>query len=181
METIFDFIGGNSGQWEVRRMKTIVGEPIASVSHINIIPSTTLNLNKGIWTLKGIRSNLRYTEKEEKEKLLAIQADLGRSEATYAALIPMRKKSVWWELAQDERRQIFENQSHHTKIGLEFLPGIARRLFHSRDIGEPFDFLTWFEYAPEQEQNFEKLLEQLRSTAEWKYVDREIDMRLKRV
>jgi chlorite dismutase len=181
MDTIFDFIGGNSGQWEVVTMQTIIGEPIESVSHIQIQPSTTLKVNEGIWNLKGIRSNLRYTEKEEKEKLLAVQADLGRSEATYAALIPMRKNDTWWDLAQDERRKIFESQSHHTEIGLHFLPAIARRLFHSRDIGESFDFLTWFEYAPEHEAAFEDLLYKLRATAEWKYVDREIDIRLKRV
>ena len=181
MDTIFDFIGGHSGQWEVVTMQTIIGEPIESVSHIQIQPSTTLKVNEGIWNLKGIRSNLRYTEKEEKEKLLAVQADLGRSEATYAALIPMRKNDTWWDLAQDERRKIFESQSHHTEIGLQFLPTIARRLFHSRDIGESFDFLTWFEYAPAHETAFEDLLYKLRATAEWKYVDREIDIRLKRV
>jgi chlorite dismutase len=180
MDTIFDFIGGNSGQWEVMKMQTIVGEPLELVPYINIIPSTTLKVEQGIWTLKGIRSNLRYAEKDEKEKLTAIQPDLGRTEATYAALIPIRKNEAWWDLAQDQRRKIFENQSHHTQIGLQYLPAIARRLFHSRDIGEPFDFITWFEYDPEQATAFEELLFRLRSSEEWNYVDREIDIRLKK-
>ncbi|MFN8889797.1 MAG: chlorite dismutase, partial [Cyclobacteriaceae bacterium] len=58
---------------------------------------------------------------------------------------------------------------------------IARKLYHCRDIGEPFDFLTWFEYAPEHATAFEDLVGKLRETEEWKYVDREIDIRLTRV
>jgi hypothetical protein len=61
------------------------------------------------------------------------------------------------------------------------LPAIARKLYHCRDIGQPFDFLTWFEYAPEHEDIFEELVVSLRSTDEWKYVEREIDIRLKKV
>ena len=73
----------------------------------------------------------------------------GRPTADRAALIPLRKNAAWWALTQDERRHIFEAQSHHTQIGLDYLPAIARRLHHCRDLGEPqpFDFLTWFEFA----------------------------------
>ena len=44
---------------------------------------------------------------------------------------------------------IFEQRSHHIKDSLAFLPRIARRLYHARDLGQPFDFITWFEFAPE--------------------------------
>ncbi len=101
-----------------------------------------------------------------------------RSEATCAALIPIRKTAKWWDLAQDERRAIFEEQSRHIGIGLEYLPAVARRLHHSRELGEPFDFLTWFEYAPEHADAFEDMVGELRRTPEWQYVDREIDIRL---
>lgn len=180
MDTIFDFIGGNSGEWKVTGIQTIIGESLPFVTHIHIDSGSLTKTNLGIWTLKGFRSNLRYTEKIEKESLAAVQADLGRSEATLAALIPIRKNEAWWNLAQDERRKIFENQSHHTEIGLHYLPAIARKLYHSRDIQESFDFLTWFEYAPEHEEVFEELLYKLRSSEEWNYVDREIDIRLKK-
>jgi hypothetical protein len=40
---------------------------------------------------------------------------------------------------------------------MEYLPAVARRLHHSRELGEPFDFLTWFEYAPEHADAFEEL------------------------
>lgn len=50
----------------------------------------------------------------------------------------------------DERRDIFMAQSRHCAIGLRDLPAAVRRLHHCRDLGpdQPFDFLTWFEYAP---------------------------------
>jgi len=177
---IFDFIGGDNGQWEVTKMNTIIGEPLPNVSYLNIVQGSLQKTSEGLWALKGLTSNLRYTEKEEKQKLVAIQEGLGRTSATYAALIPLRKSEAWWTMAQDERRQIFENKSKHTEIGLEYLPAIARKLHHCRDIGEPFDFLTWFEYAPEEEEAFEKLLIALRKSEEWTYVDREIDIRLVR-
>ncbi len=73
---------------------------------------------------------------------------------------------------------MFEEQSNHISLGLEYLPAIARRLHHSRDLDEPFDFLTWFEYAPEHSDAFEELVRRLRETREWQYVDREVDVRL---
>jgi len=82
--------------------------------------------------------------------------------------------------AQDERRAVLEEQSRHIGIGLEYLPAVARRL-HSRDLGgEPFDFLTRFEYAPEDGAAFDALLRRLRATAEWRFIDREVDVRLVR-
>lgn len=100
--------------------------------------------------------------------------------ATRAALIPIAKSAEWWELSQDQRRTIFEEDSHHIAFGLDYLPAIARRLYHCRDLGEPFDFLTWFEYAPADAAAFEQLVLRLRRTREWDYVEREVDIRLAR-
>jgi chlorite dismutase len=101
-----------------------------------------------------------------------------RKGSTRAALIPITKSEAWWELAQDERRRIFEERSHHIATGLGYLPMIARRLHHGRDLGEPFDFLTWFEFGPEHADAFDELVGRLRETEEWAYVEREIDIRL---
>ncbi|MDP9443955.1 MAG: chlorite dismutase, partial [Actinomycetota bacterium] len=70
--------------------------------------------------------------------------------------------------------------SHHIEIGLEYLPPVARGLYHGRDLGEPFDFLTWFEYAPQHASAFEELVARLRQTREWEFVEREVDIRLNR-
>jgi chlorite dismutase len=122
----------------------------------------------------------RYTTRAEHDRLAAVQAPLDRAEATRAALIPIAKSGEWWELSQDERRAIFEEDSHHIALGLEVLPAVARRLFHGRDLGEPFDFLTWFEYAPADAASFDQLVTRLRETREWDYVEREVDIRLAR-
>jgi chlorite dismutase len=170
------FQGGGKGQWRVASQSVIAGEALAPVDFIAIdMPAPPPE-----WTLSGVVSNLRYTTAHERASLVARQAGLGRTGSRHAALIPIRKSPAWWALAQDERRAIYES-SAHTPIGLEYLPAIARRLHHSRDLGEPFDFLTWFEFAPEEEPAFDNLLARLRATEEWRYVDREIDIRLTRV
>ena len=177
-QNLFNFLGGDNGTWKVINMNTVSGESLDIVSYIDILQSDSVKENNAVWTLTGFTSNVRYAEKVEREKLNSVQAGLGRSEATCAALIPIRKNEIWWTMAQDERRKIFETTSHHTEIGLKYLPAIARKLYHCRDIGQPFDFLTWFEYAPENSNAFEDLVVSLRKNEEWQYVDREIDIRL---
>ena len=102
-------------------------------------------------------------------------------EATLAALIPITKSAAWWSLAQDERREILEDRSRHIAIGLEYLPAVARRLHHGRDLGEDFDFLTWFEFPQSAVADFDELLRRLRATEEWTYVEREVDIRVSRI
>jgi chlorite dismutase len=94
-------------------------------------------------------------------------------------MIPIRKSAAWWALSQDERREILEAKSHHISASLKYLPQVARQLYHCRDLGEPFDFITWFEYAPEHATAFEELVAMLRTTEEWTFVEREVDVRLR--
>ncbi len=63
---------------------------------------------------------------------------------------------------------------------MTYLPAVARRLYQARELGEAFDFLTWFEYAPEHASHFEELVQRLRASEEWSYVEREVDVRLSR-
>ncbi len=56
----------------------------------------------------------------------------------------------------------------------------SRRSPAGCDLGEAFDFLIWFEYAPQDAPAFEDLVSRLRATPEWDYVEREIDVRLAR-
>nr|WP_245395465.1 chlorite dismutase family protein [Anthocerotibacter panamensis] len=154
---------------------------MTAASRLVVIPGTGAQPPQGSsWILRGITSNERYVVREEKSALVSKQEGLGRPDSKRAALIPIRKKAVWWALAQDERREIFEAQSRHIGIGMQYLPAIARRLHHCRDLGheEPFDFLTWFEYASSDSAAFDELVKVLRASPEWEYVDREIDIRL---
>ena len=176
---LFSFAGGEHGDWVVRGQTTLQGDALESVARLAVHTSTAASAPSR-WCLRGITSNERYVERSEKVQLVGRQEGLGRAPATLAALIPIRKTPAWWALTQDERRAVFEAQSEHIGIGLRYLPAIARRLHHCRDLGpdEPFDFLTWFEFAPADERAFDDLLAKLRATAEWAYIDREIDIRL---
>ena len=132
----------------------------------------------GDWKLRGVTSYPRYSTVDELQKLTAVSPLLGREEARCAALIPIRKSDTWWTMGQDARREVFEGASQHIARSMKYLPAVARRLHHSRDLGEPFDFLTWFEYAPENAKAFEDLVAELRGSVEWRYVEREVDIRL---
>ena len=180
---LFSFVGGQAGAWHVTEMQSVAGEALARVERLDVVSGALSALPVGArWILRGLTSNERYVVGQERDQLATKQPGLGRPQATRAALIPIRKTAAWWGLPQDERRRIFEESSHHIERGLTVLPAIARRLHHCRDLGEdePFDFLTWFEYAPSDAAAFEALVAQLRATEEWAYVDREIDVRLVR-
>ncbi len=174
------FAGGRGGAWRVEGVEPVTGAPLPVVPRLAVLNGTTTAEPGVAWALRGVTSNARYTRRDEQEALASRQAGLGRPEATRAALIPITKSPAWWALTQDERRELFEETSHHIKIGLQYLPAVARRLYHGRDLGEPFDFLTWFEYAPQHAPAFEELVARLRQTREWEFVEREVDIRLTR-
>lgn len=181
MNNRYSFIGGKRGTWKVIDVRGIIGSNLEFVERLNVVNDAIGELPlDSSWMLHGFSSNVRYAMHDEVTALKAIQPVLNRSEAICAVLIPIKKSLQWWEMAQDERRAIFEEESHHTAVGMDYLPGVARRLLHCRDIGEPFDFLTWFEFAPEHTQSFDELLVRMRSSKEWDYVEREIEVRLER-
>jgi hypothetical protein len=177
---LITFLGGHVGRWQVAGMTALAGAPLATVERLAVVEGVGGEPDRSGWRLRGVVSNLRYTTRPEMGELRARSPALTRPAATQAAMIAIRKTPAWWDLPQDERRAIFEEQSRHTTIGLDYLPAIARRLHHSRDLGEAFDFLTWFEFAPEDTGAFDALLARLRATAEWRFVDREVELRLRR-
>ncbi len=163
----------------VLQMTTLVGQPLARVPRLAVYEGDGPPNTPCEWALRGVASHQRYVERAEGDLLSRTQAGLGRPQSKRAALIPITKSDAWWRLAQDERRAIFEDRSKHIASTLRFLPAIARRLHHARDLGEAFDFLTWFEYAPEHDALFDELVGMLRATEEWTYVEREVDIRLR--
>lgn len=174
------FVGSDVGTYRVLRMEAVVGEPLAPVTAVTSHPEhlALRDLPSSAWALRATSTQVRYVERSEQERLRPLQPPLGRQNCSHAALIPIRKADAWWDLPQDERRAIFEERSQHIASTLKYLPAIARRLHHSRELGEPFDFLTWFEYAAEHAELFEELVQGLRQTEEWQYVEREVDIRL---
>lgn len=181
-DRLYSFVAGQHGPWKIDTVRAVAGPSLEWAERLAIqnadVPALPAHAR---WVLRGVTSNQRYVTRPEQTALAAVQQGLGRSQATHAALIPITKNAAWWTLTQDERREIFEAQSAHIATGLRYLPAVARRLHHSRDLGEPFDFLTWFEYAPADAGAFEELVDALRRTEEWKYVEREVDIRLTRI
>lgn len=180
---VFSGTGGGQGDFRVVELRAVTGEGLPAAAAIarteaNAPPLPAANAS---WSLRGATGHLRYVERQEKATLAAVTPPLGRVTATCAALIPIRKSDAWWELTQDDRRAILADQSQHISVGLRYLPTVARKLYHCRELGEPFDFLTWFEFAPEAAPRFDELLAALRESAEWRYVDREVELRLERV
>lgn len=172
-------IGGAQGAWRVTAMDAVLGAPLSPVAAVTVIDGEAAPVAPA-WILRGVASHLRYTTHAERAELVQRQEGLGRPGASLAALIPLRKSPAWWALAQDERRRIIVDSSQHFSVGMRYLPAIARKLYHSRDLGEDFDFITWFEYAPGHAAAFAELLSLLRATEEWQYVDRELDIRMER-
>jgi len=178
---LFHFVAGDAGSWRIGSAQNIRGNPLPAAARIAVVHDTPgFHPAGAAWALRGVTSNERYVTRDEKTALLSRQEGLGRPQASCAALIPIRKTAAWWALPQDERRHILEEQSRHIAIGLKYLPAIARRLHHCRDLGgnEPFDFITWFEYAPADAAAFDELVAALRASPEWQYVEREVDVRL---
>ena len=171
------FSAGPSGPWIIESVRAIRGENLSMAPRLG---SGETAPPGSFWHLQGTASYERYTQRPEKTELVAIQPGLGRHEASYGALIPIAKDDAWWAMTPEERRSIFEEQSKHIAIGFKALPAIARKLYQSRDLGEPFDFLTWFEFAPEHAGVFDQLLKDLRATREWDFVSREVEIRVRR-
>lgn len=174
------FVGSRSGTWRIQRCAPAVGEGLPVASHLSIHHAANDLPAAPAFVLRGSTGHVRYVDKAEKATLAKVTPALGRAECSLAALIPIRKTDAWWELAQDERRSLIEERSRHISLGLKYLPAIARRLYHARELGEAFDFLTWFEYAPAHANLFEELVAALRESEEWRYVEREVDVRLER-
>ena len=180
----FLFAGGDTGPWRIAETKAIIGAPLPAAARLAIASGPALTSDPhASWILRGMTSNERYVVREEdRRQLVASQPALGRPEASCGALITIRKNAAWWALTQEQRQNVFERQSGHAALGLRHFPALARRLHHCRDLSEnePFDFITWFEFAPADEAAFDTLLAALRATAEWAYVEREVDIRLVR-
>jgi chlorite dismutase len=176
------FVAAERGTWTIVSSEPVTGPGLPSAAGLSVVEGRTpVEAAAGVaWSLSGVVSNERYVTREERRRLEGSQQGLGRAGSTAAVLIPIRKTEQWWRLTQDERRDIFEERSRHIRLGLGALPTVARRLHHSRDLGGPFDFLTWFEFPPSQVSVFDDLLAALRASEEWTYVEREVEIRLTR-
>ncbi len=171
------FSGGDLGAWSVLSHTTLNGPAIPAFDRLAITPAAEAPAGAR-WQARGVNSHLRYTSQQEQRELSGHAAPSDRGDRC-AVLIPMSKCAAWWGMAQDQRLAIYA-RSRHMRIGMSVLPEVARTLYHGRDLGEPFDFITWFEFDEPAEAAFEAMLDRLRASEEWDYVCAETMIRLRR-
>ncbi len=180
-EALFSYMGGTTGPWRITKAVTHCGLPLKNATHVEITSGQNHRVPAGTaWVLSGVVRNSRYVTREERIPLESNQPSFSNEDATCAALIPIRKSMTWWNLGRNERREIREAGSESLTTVMKFLPAIARKLRPGRAWGEKFDSVTWFEYAPQDASIFDAMVDVLRSSEEWRYVEREIDIRLVR-
>lgn len=121
MQNRFAFIGGETGKWLVTLVRPVRGEGLDLVARVDVVPAGDPALAPPAnWRIEGQISNLRYATRAELTVLRSRQELLGRVHALHAAMIPLKKSAAWWDLAQDERRALFEDTSQHTAIGMRY-------------------------------------------------------------
>ena len=178
-EVMLNYVGGSTGSWRVISMTTHSGAPLKTATHVEIVNGgVSRNPTGSSWVLRGVVRNTRFVTREERPVLESRFLKQGPVESTCAALIPIRKSAAWWNLEHDERQEIIDARSRQLGTGMRFLPAIARRFLYGRDLGEPFDMVTWFEYSSRDQSIFDDLAGALRSSMEWQYIEREVDIRL---
>lgn len=174
-ETCYNYVGGSSGSWELTDLTTYRGPALTPVTHLDIING---RMDRppldAAWVFSSYVQNTRYVTREEPQSAGSRRSFNSPPPRTSAALIALRRSEEWWQLGDAARREIQRTQM----VGLGYLTAMIRRWRHRLDMSERFDCVTWFEYEPRDSGAFEDLLADWRASEEWKYVDRECDIRL---
>lgn len=190
---------GHRTYYEVTSFNPVVGQPVHGIetgNHVVRVESNApvmLEPHKPglhVVVFRGVTQHLHYTNKEDKEKLLAeSRTEMEPSPSTTAVIIPIRKSPGWWALTQDQRQAFFHKtkaSEGHTNIGLPFAGSVYRKLYHSRYTGSalPYDFVTYFEFPADHADDFSHLLTNLRDISknpEWESVELEFEIRMTKV
>ena len=180
----FSFVAGDRGRWEVTSVAPVIGETLEWVPFLEIRNEYLMNVPVDFsWLLRGITSTRRYTNNVQQVNTMAAQPQLGRPEATCAALIPVRKSREWWDMTFEERKQIFESNSiRYPKI--RTVRNICPASHASSTIAVIWAsrLISWHgSNTRPRTPLLSRILSQLSGLQkEWKYVDREVDVRLVR-
>ena len=180
-DVFYHYVGGSSGAWEVMQLTSRLGDPLAGATHVDVLNGRLDRTPVGTsWILSGLVRNTRYVTREEFIPTETRRPANDVPPPTCAALIPIRRSPDWWQLGREVRREMRHTQSQRAPRGLRYLSALIRRWQHRQDPSEQFDGVIWFEYEPRDSSAFDDLLADWRASEEWKYVDRECDIRLVR-
>jgi hypothetical protein len=132
----------------------------------------------------GATTHVVYTDSATRTELAQISA---QESGPTAVLIPIRKTTEWWALAREQRQAYVMDgaPNGHLAIGRRYAARIYRRLYQARYLpGSSWDFLTYFEFPPDEAAAFSALLAELRDldrNPEWAFVDREAEVWMRRL
>ena len=157
------FVAGFEGLWLIEGMTAARGEPLPPAARLSVVEGAGAEVAEGRWVLRGVVAG-------QGEDARPDQLPLGRSDARCAALVAVRMAPAWWERAEEDRRALSANIEHG--------PAISRRVHRARDREEPFDVLTWFEFAPDLQSALNDVVARLRDSEEWSYVERDVELRM---
>ena len=153
------YVGGFEGPWRVEGITAPHGEPLAPAARLAVVEGPGAAEASGRWVLRGV---------VEGEGEIG-QSPLGRPEARCAALLALRTAPAWRDLGGDERRKLGGGLA---------APAVGHRRHRSLDPDEPYDTLHWFEFSPQEQGPFNELVDALRASDAWSYVERELDVRV---
>jgi len=135
------FRGGRPGQnGEITALSPVKGDALPPVTAISITSGAAIRVAAaGIAKPRRVAewaSHLRYAERAEKVKLEKRRAGLGRRGHLRGA-DPDPEITAGWDLTQEERRSIFEEQVAPHRSTLKILPAIARQLIIAATSASP--------------------------------------------
>jgi hypothetical protein len=137
-------------------------------------------------SLEGVERTARYTsaEMDDFANRPAAPRRSGRH-AAHAIILPLSKTAAWWAMPAMERQTFFYPHIDgdmgcqvpgHAKAAEQGIHSVFRRLYHNPDgyqrPGE-YDFITYFECAPEHVETFDRIHRALKDTSqnpEWRFV-----------
>ena len=75
----YSFIGGDTGVWRVVNTEVVVGQALPAAKRLAIVAGSEIPSEpRAAWVLRGITSNERYVDREERRQIVADVLDLGR-------------------------------------------------------------------------------------------------------
>lgn len=178
-DTHFHFMGGMSGAWRVTSIVTHSGQSLPNATHVEIANGDFGRTPAGTaWVFHGVARNTRFVTREEPRRSTSDLTPVPHFGESCAALILVRRSPDWWRLTQGDRNEVLELPSGRLRQRINILPSLLRLMPRRNAMPETFDSVTWFEYMPQDAAIFDDLAGTMRTSEEWKFVDREIVIKL---
>jgi hypothetical protein len=89
---LVSFIASGQGAWRIERIDTIVGESLPAADRLEVVESPSPSLSVApAWVLRGVTSNVRYTNRLELDALQQSQEPLNRPLASKRGVASIQK------------------------------------------------------------------------------------------